>query len=324
MKINRWMPVWNAEGGNGGGGDGNAAPADPNAAPPADPNAAPPADPNTGAGKWWEDNRLNDDVRKHLTVKGLTVDDPIDAMVKLAGMHRNAESRLGRDPATLIDRPKQDQPITDWMKANREMFGLPEAADGYKIDKPADWPKDAKWDDSFEAEARAFAFEHGIPPDALNGLVSLYAGKVAALDKDASDTFNQANTQMMSELQKDWGGETDARIARATQAARIAAEQAGMTGDQVEAVARTLSKSGGDANVIRMFEAFGAMMGDDQMMGAGKGSTGFGTTPAEARQQIATLHAPGGDWFEATKSGDAGRIKALKPKMDQLYKLAAN
>lgn len=238
-------------------------------------------------------------------------------------MHRHAVQRLGKDPGALLDRPAKDQPLTEWMKANREVFGLPEAADGYKIEQPKDWPKDAGWDKDFEAQARAFAFDQGLPPAAVQGMVNLYAAKVRELNGKADTDLAAANDAMRSELTRDWGGQADARMLRAGQAAQVIAEKAGMTADQVADVAKSLSAKAGDANVIRMFDAIAGMMGDDKMLGAGGGGGGFGTSPAEARQQLAQMQAPGGAYYEAVSSGNTSKIAELKPQIERLTKIAA-
>lgn len=322
MRVEFWrkMPVWQGE---GGGGAGGAAPPAGDA-PPA--GAQPPAAgdmPPAASAKWWEGNKFSDDHRKHLTASGLTVDDPLDALVRVTDMHRNAVQRLGKDPNSILDRPAKDQPVTEWMKKNRDIFGLPENADVYKIDKPQDWPKDAPWDTSFEAEARAFAFENGLSPSALSGLVGMYAKKVGALNAAAETELAAASEKMRSDLTRDWGPQADARMLRASQAAQAVAERAGLSGDQLAEAVKTLSGKTGDANVIKLFDTIAQAMGDDNFLGAGRGSQTFGTTPAEARQQLAQLRSPDGDFYKASAAGNSTKLAELKPLMERLTKIAA-
>jgi hypothetical protein len=335
MRLGRVAPVWQGEGGGGAGagaggegaGGDAAAAALAAASAAAGQGAADPGKQVDGAGgtgaKWWEGAKFSDDQRKHLTASGLTVDDPLDALPKLTDMHRHAMQRLGKDPASFIDKPGKDQPVTEWMKANREIFGLPEAADGYKIEPPKDWPKEAAWDKDFEAQARAFAFENGLPPGAVQGMVNLYADKVKQIAAQAEGDFAKANDTMRADLARDWGGQADARMLRASQAAQAIAEKAGMTADQIADVAKSLSAKTGDANVIRMFDAIAQAMGDDTALALGKGNGGFGTTPAEARQQLAQLQSPGGAYFDAVQSGNSAKVAELKPTIERLSKIAA-
>lgn len=336
MRLGRVSPVWQGEGAGAGaggaGGDGGAAAAALAAAAAAGQGggeggaaAADPGKQGDGAGssaKWWEGAKFSDDQRKHLTASGLTVDDPLDALPKLTDMHRHAMQRLGKDPASFIDKPGKDQPLTDWMKANREVFGLPEAAEGYKIEPPKDWPKDAAWDKDFEAQARAVAFENGLPPAALQGMVNLYADKVKAIAAGAEADFARANDAMRADLVKDWGSQADARMLRASQAAQVIAEKAGMGADQIADVAKSLSAKAGDANVIRMFDAIAQAMGDDTALGLGKSSGNLGTTPAEARQQLAQLQSPDGEYYKAVAAGNSAKIAELKPQIERLTKIA--
>lgn len=345
MRFGRVSPVWQGEGagaGAGGAGAGGAG-GDGGAAAAALAVAAAGAGGGEGGGaaggtgqqgdgagagggsaaKWWEGAKFSDDHRKHLTASGLTVDDPLDALARVTDMHRHAMQRLGKDPASFLDKPGKDQPLTDWMKANREVFGLPEGADGYKIEPPKDWPKGAEWDKDFEAQARAFAFENGLPPAAVQGMVNLYAGKVQAIAAKAEADFSQANDAMRADLVKDWGGQADARMLRASQAAQVIAEKAGMGADQIADVAKALSARAGDANVIRMFDAIAQAMGDDTALGLGKGSGTFGTTPAEARQQLAQLQSEDGEYYKAVAAGNSAKVAELKPQIERLTKIAA-
>lgn len=318
MNTKFWqMMARNAEGLGGGAAGGEGA----------GDQAPPPAGDDTGGGgeaaKWWEDKRFSEDQRKHLTASGLTVDDPVEAALRLTDMHRHAMQRLGKDPASILDKPAKDQPITEWMRANREIFGLPENAEGYAIEKPKDWPQGAQWDADFEAQARAMAFEHGLPPSAVQAMSELYAAKVVAMNGAAEADLAAANEKMRGELVKQWGPQADSRMLRASQAAQAVAAKAGMTPDQIADVAKSLSAKAGDANVIRMFDALADAMGDDRFLGAGAGSGQFGTTPAEARQQLATLQSPGGAYYEAVSTGNAAKIAEIKPQIERLTRIAA-
>lgn len=163
-----------------------------------------------------------------------------------------------------------------------------------------------------------------MPPEALNGMVGLYARKVLAMNGAADAELAAANDRMRADLAKDWGPQAEARMLRASQAAQVIAQKAGMTADQVAEAAKALSAKTGDANVIRLFDVVAEALGDDAMLGGGKGGgMTFGTTPAEARQQLAQLRAPGGAYFEAVQTGNATKIAELKPQIERLAKIAA-
>lgn len=276
----------------------------------------------TAAGKWWETEAFAP-TREMLVARGLTVDDPVEALAKLAGSYQNAESRLGKPADTLIERPKKDQAVTDWMKTQRELFGIPEKAEDYKLDRPKDMPKDVPWDDKLEGKVRAAAVDAALTSGQLQAMTQVYAGHMAEIAKGI-DTELQATTErMMTDLARDWGDQMPARIGLAKQAAQAVAAKAGLSEDAVQGMSMALAAKGGDANVIRFMAALGEMMGDDVLKGGGGGGAGFGTTPAEARQQLATLRAPGGAFYEASKGGDSTRLTELRPVIERLSRLAA-
>lgn len=322
-----WMPriCFAADDPAGGAGAGDP-PADPGAGgatagdPPADPQVDTPADPPVS--RWWEGKGLTDEQRDRVTAMGLTVDDPIQAIARLTDMELAAQRKLGKPADQLMDRPGKDQDVAEWLRTNGEMFGIPESADGYEMNRPEGWPKDAPWDEGFEAEARKIAHEEGIRGAALQRFTELYAGKVQGLMQDAEADLAAANQTMQATLQKDWGDQYGAKVARAQQAASVIAEAAGLDTGAIEALAGTLKPKVGDAGTIRMFAAIGEMLGEDKALLTGGGGA-LGSTPAEARAERSRLMAPGGEWFEATRNNDRAAIERLKPKMEQLAKLAA-
>lgn len=278
-----------------------------------------PADAGTGGAPWWQDTkRFDEPTRRMLEAKGLTVDDPIDAMGKMAGLYRNAEQRLGKPADQLMERPGKDQDVADWMKANAELFGIPDKPDAYKIEKPEGWPKDAPWDEGLEAKARQIGVETGLSEKQLSAVVGLYAEHVAGTLGEAEAGMKQANDQLQAELQKDWGDQYGAKVAAAQQAFQAAAEAAGLDGDGALNAAQVLSDGGkGDANVLRLFAALGDMMGEDSLPRVGGASAGLSTTPAEARAELAAMQAPGSPYAQAVADRRAGKPVA---NWDDLHK----
>lgn len=280
-----------------------------------------------GGAPWWQAATIPDDVRQHLTVKGLTVDDPAEAVVKLAGMHRQAEARLGKPADQLIERPKDGQDVADWLAARRKDFGLPEAPDGYKIERPESWPKDAAWDDKLEAAVRAQGVELGLSQKQVQGLTALYANRIAEIQQAIEGDYAAAEADMQAALKKDWGDQTKVRMARAAQAASAVAERAGLSAEGIEALTKIIGdKAGSSAAAVRMFDAIAEMMADDRLPGGGSNLSragGLGMSPAEARAELARISAPGGEYYDAVASGDAGRISKAMEQFTRLTKIAA-
>lgn len=275
-----------------------------------------------GAPRWWEGADYSAEDRQWIEARGLAEDDPAKIVPKLVKGHRAAEQKLGKGIDSVIDKPKDGQPLTDWMRENRALFGLPEAEDGYKIERPKDLPEGIAWDADLEAEARKVAFEIGLTPDQLQAMTGLYAKRIGGIQAAADAAIAEANTRMMSDLTKDWGDQLQPKLALARQAAGVLAEKAGLDAAGIQAVSAVLTaKAGGDAATIRMFAALGEMMSEDRMI-AGQ-STGIGMTPAEARARAAQMRAPDGAYAKAVAAQDRAEIARLKPEMDRLDKIAA-
>lgn len=317
--TNRHAPVWapNDDGGTGGAGDAGAGAGD---------GAGAGGDAGAGAGaaaKWYEAESFTDEHRTMLTAKGLAADDPTEILPKLLDMQLNADRKLGADPSQLITKPKEGDSVADWMRKNGEFLGVPSDVEGYKIEKPDSWPEGSDWDASLETELKAAAHELGMSNAAAQKMAELYAGKVGALLTASEQSLSDATAEMMTALEKDWGGETQAKITAAKQAASVLMEAAGLDQAAMQNIAAVLKPKVGDAGTIRLFAAIADMMGDDKIAGAGKGATGFATTPAEARQRLQQLRAADGEYGKAVAESNRQEIARLQPEIERLSKIAA-
>ena len=218
--------------------------------------------------------------------------------------------------------------MADWLKANGAVFGIPEAPDGYKIDKPDTWPKDAPWDDKLEAKARELGHTHGLTGDQMGAMVGLFAEHTASLVQGAEQGQEQAQAALRAELQRDWGDQFDAKTAQAQQAFAAVAEAAGLDeAAKLDAATALIGKTG-DGNVMRLFAALGDMMGEDTMPRiAGGGGAQLGMTPAEARAELAAMEDPDSEYAKATAAKRQGRAvpnwAELTERRTYLAKLAA-
>lgn len=272
--------------------------------------------------KWWEGDRFADPARQFLTAKGLTVDDPLEAMPKLADMAMNFEKRIGKGLDQILDKPAKGQTFDDWVAQNREALGLPKDEAGYEIARPDFWPKDAPWNDKAEAEAKAIALKRGVSKEALNDFINLQARIAAETYQQAEDLGEKAKAKLMEDLQRDYGDKTPAVIQRARLGAEAVAQKAGLQMDAVANLSDVLTAKIGDANAIRFMAAIGEMLGDDGAVGLGRGG-GLTTTPAEARAELARMRSPDGEYYKATASGNRTEIARLQPTIDRLSRLAA-
>jgi hypothetical protein len=286
----------------------------------ADPAPANPAAAAAAPGPGWL-TALPDDLRTFVTAKGVTSDDPAEALAKLLPMHRSAEQRIGKGLDKILERPAEGQAWADWARANAAALGLPDTEDGYQIEKPEFWPKDAPWDDAQVAAARKIAHEHGVPPSALSALVEMQARHVQAINEGLETQIRAANEKLGQQLKTEWGAEYDRKLAMAQQGATRLAEAAGLAPDAIEAFTAALAPKTGDAVVMRMFAAVGELMGEDTAVGLGQGG-GLAISPEEARAELDASFGADSAWAKAAAARDHATLARLKPRYEQLVRAA--
>lgn len=312
---------------NDGGAPPAPAPApaagDPPPATPAPANPAPaPAAGDAPAPKWFETADFSPDDRKWLDSKGATgIEDAAAAAVKGFKFYREAEKLIGDKNA--IKGPAKDQPISDWMKANAKTFGIPDSVDGYKVDKPADWPKDLPWNEELDAKAQALAFENGVPVELHKAYIGMVADYMKGTAADLDRQMDTARGEMMTELQRDWGKQADAKLTQAKQAMSHFAGEAGLAPEAIDGLMTTLKEKVGDAAAMKLFAAIGASMGEDKIGGLGGGGGALGMTPAEAKAQMTAASQPGGKLWEAMKSNNRTALAEAHAEVERLAKIAA-
>ncbi len=304
-------------------------PADEGGDPPAgDPPAGnppagdPPAgDPPAGSGDaWWEADAYKP-ASEWLGKKGLLVEDQGEVLGKAIEGWRNAEKRLGQPAESLIAKPEEGQSVSEWMRANAEVFALPDKPDGYELPDP-ELPEGMAVDPDLIEGARQIAFEEAIPPAALERFQSLYAERMSNLVSNSQEQYKRANDEMMAELSNDWGDSTAGKISQAQQAAKMVAEKAGIDDDTFLGVAQTLTEKVGDAGVIRMFAAIADMSGEDVLAGAGAGGP-LTTTPVEAKARKVQIMAPDGEYAAARKAGNKEKMADIEKELARLNKIIA-
>ena len=276
----------------------------------------------TTAAKWWQGERFADPARQYLTAKGLTVDDPLEALQKTVDIAANAEKRIGKGLDSILDKPAKGEAYPDWVAKNREALGLPKDETGYEVAKPEAWPKDAPWNAAGEAKVKAVAVKYGIPKEAVQELVNIQAEDALASYNETASMTTKAKAELMAELEKDYGDQTPKVMHEARLGAQFIGEKAGLSTEAIANLADVLTDKTGDANAIRAFRVIGQMLGDDSAVGMGRGG-GLTTTPAEARAEIARQRSPDGDYAKAVKAGDRAEIARLQPTIDRLTRIAA-
>ena len=90
-------------------------------------------------------------------------------------------------------------------KAVRQALGIPETADAYKFEKPADLPEGMSWNDEQAASFGKLAHELAIPPAAANKLVAFQTELVKQQVQAAEAAQVQSRSEAVASLRKDFG-----------------------------------------------------------------------------------------------------------------------
>ena len=90
------------------------------------------------------------------------------------------------------------------MQAFRTAVGLPENADEFRIARPEDTP-DEIWDDKLADSLARVAFDHGVPPRAMEALVARYAQEGRSFLADYHKREEAAIEAAEADLQQEWG-----------------------------------------------------------------------------------------------------------------------
>ncbi len=306
MKIDFW-PIWYfAPEGAGGGGEGAGG---------GDEGAG-----GEGAAKWYEGETFTDDDRTFLTKKGLATDDPNAPLATILKGWRSAEQKLGKPPETMMDRPAEGQSVAEFLKQNGDVFQIPDAPDGYEIDK-GELPKGVQWDEGLEAKARAVAHENGIGQAGLQSMVALFTEHQVAEAAKYADDAASAEQSMRAELVKDWGAEYGPKVELARRALAHFGEVASLPPEVLMDASAALEEKAGSPSVMKLFAAIGEMVGEDSLITAGAGGA-FASTPAAARQELAEMQEPGSDYQKALSSGNRQAIDRFTERRKQLTKIA--
>lgn len=304
-------------------GAGGAAPEDAAAAAAiaAAAGGAPAAAAAAPAAKWW-DGADYAETRAMIAAKGFADDDMSKAMPKIVKSLHSAEQRIGRGLDSIIDKPAKDQSMAEYMRANAATFGLPEKEDGYTVEAPDFWPKDTQWDEKMAADVRKLAFDEGLSPSALKGVVGLYAQKMKDLNDSTVTDIEKSREVMMKDLQREFGDQTDVKINAARQAADHFVAKAGLPQSAIDHISGLLKASGGDAYTIKLFASIHEAMGEDAAVGLGKGGP-MTMTPADARAEIANMTARDSDYSKAVSTGNRAQMAEFKARMAMLTKIAS-
>lgn len=203
--------------------------------------------------------------------------------------YQGAEKLIGRDPSTLVQLPRADDPAG--ARAVLAKLGLPESPDKYEFAKPE---PGTKLDEGYEKWARDTFHKAGLTAPMVKTLTAEHNAFIAQTLAQQAKDYELSVEADKKALLAEWKGGHE----RMMNAAQTAAKQLGFTPEMIDGI----EQAAGYAGTWKFFAQLGQKMSEDGFVTAGDKSAGFGTalTPAEAK----------GEW-EKMKT-DANTLAALK------------
>jgi len=238
----------------------------------------------------WTQN-LPPDLRSMVETKGYKT--PAD----LAQAYAHAEKAIGADKVVV---PKDGV----WDNQARTKLGIPENADGYRINRPS-MPVGVTYDENFERSMLPIAHKLGLTPTQVQGLVDAVSShRLGEFQTQSQATYGR-EAETVAMLKAEYGPGYDAKIQQAARAVRH------FGGDDV---IQLLNESGygNHPALIRMMAKIGGMMTEDTLK-VGRGA-GLGLTADEAQVEYKKLMAG-----EAYRRADHPEHADVVKKVQQLF-----
>jgi hypothetical protein len=293
-------------------------------APGPNPAPAPNLEPAAAPKAWYDERQWSDPVlRDHLVKSGYHNGTPEEALERALRGDANATAKLGKPAGSLIDAPAADQKITDWFKANGKTFALPDSVDKYDLKVPEGLPEGTPIDDALMAEYKAFAFQSGLPPALAQANIDAYGKMVGAKVTAMAAEAATAEANLDKDLKASWGVNWEANQQKAMLAFQALSAEMKLSPEASQLMAAKLNKDMGDATLLKFFHHIAGKMGEDTLA-IPRGGNAPALQLADAQQrkaQIMTAHT--GDMAQASRAGNAQKVKALQAEMQGLNLIIA-
>lgn len=184
--------------------------------------------------------------------------------------YREAEKFIGKDPSTLIQLPRADDP--NGLLAVFDRLGRPASADKYEFAKP---PEGLKPDESYQKWAAGTFHKIGLTAGMVKELTAEHNTYVAAQLKQQETDYATTVAADKKTLLGEWRGGHE----RMMNVAKSAAQTLGFTPEMIDGIERTA----GYAGTWKFFATLGQKLGEPGFV-TSTGTPKFegGMTPAEA------------------------------------------
>jgi len=249
------------------------------------------ADTGENSGSWFA--ALDGDTQGWLENKGWTEGDGLTQMVRA---HRSLESMMGRDKVVW---PKDAQDKQAWGEIHRRM-GVPARWEEYGlVPLGADGKPDAAADRSYADGMAQVLHGLGIGKETATALATEHAKLQSALTAADNENFQRTSQQDFDALRREWGGESDARLAAAQRASRAFGIEPATMGKIERAI--------GTRAMVTLLAEIGVAISEDRGSGVGGFGGGGWLTPDAANARLVELRGDK-DWTRRYFAGDKSAI----------------
>jgi len=195
----------------------------------------------------------------------------LDGLVK---SYIHAQKMVGSDKMLV---PNQNSAPEEWRDALHKL-GLPAEKAGYEFKRG----EDSKLAENFHNGLVEKAYELGILPNQMQGILDHYEGAIGEAETQHVENMNSTAANQLQALKDEWGEGFHRKAA----AANVAIDSFG--GDELRAHIKNLGLTN-DATMIKMFSNIGEQMKEDDF--APSDTAGFGNTPDQAQVKMNTMLA---------------------------------
>jgi hypothetical protein len=249
----------------------------------------------SSAPSWMEG--FDEDTRAYVGNKAWQ--SPNDMLASYRALERYA----GGSKA-IVEMPGED---ADETKVNEfyNKLGRPESPDKYGLKAPEG--ADPKVTELYSK----IAHKHGLTAKQAQGVFGEWNQEIIQMGAQSEAEMTAAAEREVADIRKEWGQAFQQNL----DAGRRAAASLGYDQAKLNALEEKL----GPAETLRLFATLGSKMGEDSFVGGEReGSSGFGLTPAAARQQIADLKL-NNDFMGKYLSGDKDALSKMQRLMEAAH-----
>lgn len=250
---------------------------------------------DVNAGSSWKEG-FDEETSAYVTNKGWEGPDSMlesyRNLEKLAGGNKNILEMPGVDAT--------DEQMSDFY--NR--LGRPETAADYSFDLPEGGDGDML--DWFKTTAH----KHGLSDNQAKDLFADYEAMAGDRVENATNDLRQQSETDISDLQKEWGRDYEKNVDSGKRAVNALGYD--------EQSLSSLENKMGTSEMLKLFSQIGSKMGEDAFVDGDSDGSGFGGSPAAARQQLADLRLDK-SFMDKYMSGDKDAINKFTRLMEKTH-----